>query len=175
MAGQHKTRDSILAVLQNADRPLTPKQVSDAPPDVGYAAVRKLMRSMQHGQDTDLIPYQEKPNGPYDLLKRLDESRINAAPQVVLHAQLIRVINGDRRQRHTHPNDINEVLRRLLRESEASIHKVVAADIDKIEINIVLPPKRPEPESTERHESKSITPKPKASARKRKEGKAHSD
>jgi hypothetical protein len=92
---------------------------------------------MRHGKDTDLILYQEKPNGPYALLKSLDQAKLNAAPQTVLYTQLTRLIDGDRRQRHTHPNDINEVLRRLLRDSEACIHKIDPADIGKIHIEPV--------------------------------------
>jgi hypothetical protein len=138
---QHRTRDSILDVLKAEGRPLTPKQVSDALPGAGYSAIRKLMRTMRHGKDTDLILYQEKPNGPYALLKSLDQAKLNAAPQTVLYTQLTRLIDGDRRQRHTHPNDINEVLRRLLRDSEACIHKIDPADIGKIQIQIVLPKK----------------------------------
>jgi hypothetical protein len=152
MADQHRTRDAILDVLRAEGRPLTPKQVSDALPTAGYPAIRKLMRAMLHGNDTDLILHQENQNGPYALLKSLDQGKLNAAPQTALYAQLKRLIVGHRHQRRTQPNDINEVLRRLLRESEASIHNVEPVGI---QIRIVLPKTQPQPESPEQPEQPS--------------------
>lgn len=113
---------------------------------MNHNAVRKLMRDMLHGTDTDQILYQDA-YGRYGLLSSLvGKPEIATAPQVVLYAQLNRMIVGHRVQRRTQPNDINAVLRRLLMECEASIHKVGAADIDKIEIHIVIPKKRPQSE-----------------------------
>jgi hypothetical protein len=155
---QHRSRDLIIGILKAADRPLAPKEVYDAQteePKMNHNAVRKLMRDMLHGRDTDQIIYQDV-QGRYALLSNLvGKPEINDAPQVVLYAQLNRMIRGHRHQRRTQPNDINEVLRRLLRKNEASIHNVDPADIDKIKIKIVLPPKPPQPALPEQPQSRN--------------------
>jgi hypothetical protein len=150
---QHRSRDVIIGILNAADRPHTPKQVCDCQteePKITHNAVRKLMRNMLHGRDTAQILYQDA-KGRYGLLSSLSETGINAAPQTVLHAHLTRVIAADRRQRHTHLNDINAVLRRLLIESEARIYDV---DAGKIKIQLILPAKEPRPEQPDQPASR---------------------
>jgi hypothetical protein len=125
---QHHSRDVIMKIIEDEGRPLYPREIH-AKTAMGYPALRKLMRQMLKG-----VLYQDA-EGRYGLLASLSQKQINAAPQAALHAELRLRIDSHRDQRHTQPTDINAVLRRLLKESEAGIRKI---DVNRIEIKIVI-------------------------------------
>jgi hypothetical protein len=128
---QHHSRDLIIGILKSAGRPLYPREVH-AQTAMGYPAVRKLLREM-----LKRYLYQDT-KGRYGLLVCLSQTEINAAPRTALYTEMKRVWDRHRHQRHTQPNDVNEVLRHLLKESEASVRKIDVKEIERLQIKAII-------------------------------------